>query len=185
MRTESLIKICSTYIINSNIAQYTQHITVTFKQCTTQFNPVYRRRPLRPPFLLVLSDGIGVTSSTNKNMKSTKVQTLGILYRRVQMSTLRMHVSVPQAELRLLVLWSLANSDPSLTQVRWRLRHSKTRQLALRGNFHWLYGTQTDKMLLRYASHNLHIGFFAHVSRCKPLERNSFREIATYFTTYT
>ena len=26
---------------------------------------VYKRRPLRPPFLLVLSDGMGVTSSVN------------------------------------------------------------------------------------------------------------------------
>ena len=28
---------------------------------------VYKRRPLRPPFLRVESDGIGVTSSTNQN----------------------------------------------------------------------------------------------------------------------
>ncbi|CAI8047034.1 hypothetical protein GBAR_LOCUS26002, partial [Geodia barretti] len=34
----------------------------------------------------------------------------------------------------------------SLTRVRLRFRHSETRQLALRSNFRWLYGTRTGGM---------------------------------------
>ncbi len=43
--------------------------------CQKIFAAVYRRRPRRPPFLLVESDGIGVTSSDHTNEEETNKQT--------------------------------------------------------------------------------------------------------------
>ena len=42
--------------------------------------------------------------------------------------------------------YSVVCKTLSLTRVRLRFRHSETRQLALRGNFRWLYGTRTGGM---------------------------------------
>ena len=99
------------------------------------------------------------------------------------MSALRMCMLVPQVWLRFNVSWSLAN-PLSLTCVRWRFRHSETRYSpsvvtyvgsTVREQAECCRGKPVVICILAFS-----LVFHAVTLKC-----SSFRENATYISTYT